>query len=147
MMRCPRAAGKQTEVNHMRVSLLVAVAVAVTALSAFLAGCANETPAELSFRATRGGQAQNCRMLVFNDKGRQIAEIDSDLGGVGYAKDLAPGKYTAKFSDALGNPYAAVRSVTLKPGDNYVLDVDLDQASESAAGGAAPAGDSGDSSE
>jgi hypothetical protein len=131
----------------MRVFLPVAVVTGIVMLLAFLASCESDTPAELSFRATRSGHAKNCRMLVYNEKGRQIAEVDSDLGGVGYAKDLKPGKYSVKFADALGNFYAAERTVTLKPGDSYALDVDLDQAQEPATGGAAPAGDGGDSSE
>jgi hypothetical protein len=107
-------------------------------LFAFIAASCEVQPAELNFRCSLNGQPKGCQVMVFNDSGAQVQEIASEISGIGYIKDLKPGKYTLKFKDVRGTQYPAVREITLAPGDLQTIDVELSQETE----GAAPATDS-----
>jgi hypothetical protein len=108
----------------------------VLVLAAVIASC-EQPPASLNFRTTLNGQGTGCTAMVYNDKGNQIMEIPSDLGGVGYINEIKPGTYTVKFKDTSGNMYPVVKEVTLVPGDQQTLEVDLGEAGPADAGGAA----------
>jgi hypothetical protein len=106
---------------RLLLSLLVIVAVA-----AFFAGCAEPTPAELSVTATMDGAPHSCRAIVWNSKGVQIKDENTDIQqGVVFITGLEPGKYKITFKDSAGKDYAAIRWVTLKPGDTQNMPVDL----------------------
>jgi hypothetical protein len=107
-------------------------------LFALIAASCEVQPAELNFRCTLNGQPKGCQVMVFNETGAQIQEVPSEISGIGYIKDLKPGKYTLKFKDVKGTMYPAVTEVTLIPGDLQTIDVELSTAP--AAGGDAAAG-------
>jgi hypothetical protein len=120
----------------------------IIAVIALLVVSCEQAPAELNFRTTYGGQTKGSTAMIFNAKGAQIMEISSDINGNGYVSEMKPGTYTIKFKDAQGSPYAAVRTVTLVPGDTATLIVELTEATEAGAPatGGAPADTSGSSS-
>jgi hypothetical protein len=101
------------------------------ALAAFVAvgllGCFDPEPSEISIIATLNGQRQGCTVQVFNEAGKQIQQESTDWGGIGYVKQLKPGKYTLKFIDNHGNSYPAVKVVTLRPGDSQPVEVELSE--------------------
>jgi hypothetical protein len=124
--------------------------VVVLVLMAIIAASCEVEPAELNFRCTLNGQQKGCSAMVFNEAGAQVQEVPSEISGIGYIKDLKPGKYTIKFKDVSGTQYPAVAEVTLAPGDLQTLTIELSQESGAVpgAGGAAPApADGGESSE
>lgn len=102
-------------------------------VAAIVASC-EQPPASMSFRTTLDGRPTGCTAMVFNDKGKQILEIPSDLSGVGYIETIKPGSYTVKFRDNNGNMYAVQREVTLEPGGQETLEVDLGEAGPADAG-------------
>jgi hypothetical protein len=119
----------------------------IIAVIALLVVSCEQTPAELNFRTTLSGVTKGSTAMIFNAKGAQIMEVSSDINGNGYVSEMKPGTYTIKFKDAQGTQYAAVRTVTLKPGDTATLIVELTEATEAGAPAAdAPADTSSGSS-
>lgn len=106
-------------------------ALTIIALMAFLVvgllSCFDPEPSEISIIATLNGKRQGCTVQVFNSAGKQIQQESTDWNGIGYIKQVAPGSYTLKFIDNQGNPYPAVKTITLKPGDSAPVQVELSE--------------------
>jgi hypothetical protein len=119
----------------------------VIAVVALLVVSCEQQSCEMNFRTTLGGTTKGSTAMVINSKGLQILEVSTDIAGNGYINEIKPGTYTIKFKDATGNMYAAVRTVTLAPGDTKTLIVELnDEAEAGAPATGAPADSSGGSS-
>jgi hypothetical protein len=113
-----------------RVLTLLALALFAAAT---LTGCFDPEPSEISIIAKLNGERQGCNVQVFNASGKQIQQVSTDWGGIGYIKQLAPGTYTLKFVDNKGNPYPAEKEINLRPGESMPVEVEL---SEKPVGGA-----------
>lgn len=105
--------------------LLLPLLVIITAM-AIIGSCADDTPAELSITSTRSGQQMGCRVLIWNSKNVQIRDEATDMQGIVFIQGILPGKYKLTFVDVKDNKYAAERWITLQPGDEMNVAVDLD---------------------
>jgi hypothetical protein len=90
--------------------------------------CMDPEPAEISVRATIGGQPTPCVVMLYNAKDQQLREDSTDLQGLVYLKPLTPGDYILKFKDRDGTPYPAVKEVSLSSGASEIVNVDLNEA-------------------
>jgi hypothetical protein len=91
-------------------------------------GCMDAEPAEISVRATIGGQPTPCVVKLFNAKHVQIREDSTDMQGLLYIKPLAPGDYHLEFADRDGNAYPAKKAISLSAGASEIVDVELNEA-------------------
>jgi len=105
----------------------------VVLVAAGLLGCFDPEPSEISIIATLNGERQGCTVQVFNSQGKQIQEESTDWHGIGYVKQLAPGTYTLKFIDNQRNPYPAVKTINLRPGEAKPGQVELSEGAETEA--------------
>ena len=118
----------------MRIFLVIALAVM---LSGALVSCFDPQPGEISVIATKSGQRASCGIKVFNAKGAQIDQVFTDMQGLVYIKGVKPGKYTLEFVDKDGNKYPPVLELTIDPGEQETVRVDLDKETVDAAAPAA----------
>jgi hypothetical protein len=126
---------------------IVATAVALFVLAAISASCMDAEPGEVTVRPKQAGNQIDCYVMVYNEKGVQIQE-DNTQTGFTRISNLKPGHYYIKLKD-YGTPptvYKAIRKIHIKTGDAQILDVDVDDISQnppdapaSVTGGAAPA--------
>ena len=91
----------------------------------WLLGCLDAEPAEIGISAFKSGRQQGCTVLLYNTIGKQIDQVSTDFGGVGYIKNVKPGTYTLKFMDNQKNFYPAVKLVTISAGDSFPVRVEL----------------------
>lgn len=113
-----------------RIALVLAAAFVLLAQS-----CMDAEPAEISVRASIGGQPTPCTVKLYNSKHVQIKQEATDTQGLVFLKALTPGDYYLSFVDYSGNPYPAERKVTLTGGASEIVDVDLNEAPAAPAGG------------
>jgi hypothetical protein len=109
--------------------------IVLLALAAFLLGCVEQEPAEISVICKLSGVPQGCTDQLWNAKGHQIADAATDNNGVVYFKNVVPGKYTIKFVDGNGEYYPAEATVSVSSAESLPVKVELSEAPT-----AAPAG-------
>ena len=108
----------------------LALALALTVVMGVIASCADPEPSEISVITSFNGESRACTCLLFNAKNVQIAEVATDVNGVGYLKQLAPGKYILKFCDTQKTLYPAVVEVSVQGGESLPVKIDLEKAPE-----------------
>ena len=109
------------------------LSVIACAIFAFVS-CADPEPAEIGVNCKYNGKGQSCAMVLFNSKGVQIQVENTDYYGIGYFKQVKPGKYTVKFLSGDDTYYPAERAVDVSAGSSEYLDVELSQGPDSASG-------------
>ncbi|MDQ3022934.1 MAG: T9SS type A sorting domain-containing protein [bacterium] len=113
-------------------SRILALAIFMFTVLAICTSCMDEEPAEISVQTSQGGNPVNIDVQLFNDRGVQIQDLDTDRGFV-IIKALKPGTYFLKFKDKKGAMYPAIRKVTIGGGDSHVEVVDVDDVTKNAA--------------
>ena len=116
----------------MRYLLVIVLAAGMAAL---LSSCFDPAPGEVSIIATQGGERTGCVVQLFNSKGVQVDQAATDMEGLVYLKNVVPGKYTLKFADRDAELYPAVIEITVEPGEQETVRVDLDQPYDAAEDG------------
>lgn len=108
----------------MRYLVVIVLAFGVMAL---LGSCFDPEPGEISVIATKDGRRIGCGVQLFNAKDVQVDQAPTDMEGLVYLKNVVPGKYTLRFVDRDGTRYPAVITVTVSPGEQETVRVDLDK--------------------
>ncbi len=108
----------------MRYLWVIVLAVVVVGV---LSGCFDQPTGEISIIATRNGERTGCGVMMFNSKGVQVDQVTTDMQGLVYIKNVKAGSYTLKFVDHQGNLYPAVINVSVDPGEQETVRVDLNK--------------------
>lgn len=104
---------------------LVLRLLAAGALGLLISGCLDDPYGEISVRAVERGRRRGCTVQVFNEEGRQIAEVPTDKVGLLFLKNMKPGTYTLKFKSNRGSMYPAVKQVRVVSDGSEIVDVEL----------------------
>ena len=108
----------------MRYLLVIVLALGLMSL---LGSCFDPVPGEVSIIATKSGQRTGCGVQLFNAKDVQVDQATTDMDGLVYLKNIVPGRYTLRFVDRDGNRYPAVIKISVEPGEQETVRVDLDK--------------------
>lgn len=115
----------------MRFLVVLALAIGIAAM---LSSCFDPPMGEISIIATKSGQRTGCGVMLFNAKGVQIDQVSTDMQGLVYIKNVKPGKYSLKFVNYDGSLYPALINVTVGPGEEKTVRVDLNKTYDAAEG-------------